>query len=218
MGELPAVYSPRQILTSCWSRPAIVGRSGVFQERSSLNVHDSLGVPGKGAKTMLPQIAESPDQVFLLTEAYCCAEAPTVISTTLGSCVAVCLWDCVRRAGGMNHFVLPATPVGSSEPSLRYGDVAVDALVQAIIDLGSQRKHLRASVFGGANVLVTHGSGLSVGSANVAFALDRLAALRLPVMLRDTGGSRGMTLRFRTDTGQSEVRRLYRPAAVGAVA
>lgn len=167
--------------------------------------------------TTLPQIADSPDQVYLLTEAYCCAESPTVITTTLGSCVAVCLWDCVLRTGGMNHFVLPMTPAGSDEPSLRYGDVAVDALVRAMIDLGSQKKHLRASVFGGANVLVTHGSGVSVGSANVSYALDRLGALRIPVMLRDTGGSRGMTLRFRTDTGQSEVRRLYR-AAQGAVA
>ena len=41
------------------------------------------------------------------------ASKPTVISTVLGSCVSVCLYDRKRGAGGMNHFQLPS--IGKSE-------------------------------------------------------------------------------------------------------
>jgi len=168
----------------------------------------------------MPPVPEATalDQVFLLTEAFCCTEAPTLITTTLGSCVAVCLWDCVRRSGGMNHFVLPRTPPEACERSLRYGDVAIDALVRAMAELGSRHKHLRASVFGGANVLPAGGEGLRIGSLNVRFALDHLSSVRIPVMNRDTGGSRGMSVRFRTDTGAAEARRLDRARIEGAAA
>src|SRR3954463_6081120 len=54
---------------------------------------------------------------------------PKILMTVLGSCVAVCLWDRVRGAGGMNHFVLPNDRNG--EKSTRYGDVAMDELEPA---------------------------------------------------------------------------------------
>ena len=47
-----------------------------------------------------------------------------VLSTLLGSCVAVCLWDPVMLAGGMNHFLLPTPALGehpSAELQGRYG-------------------------------------------------------------------------------------------------
>ena len=30
-----------------------------------------------------------------------------LVMTTLGSCIAACLWDRQARIGGMNHFMLP---------------------------------------------------------------------------------------------------------------
>ena len=41
-----------------------------------------------------------PGQVFVTRD-------PITISTILGSCAAVCLWDRHKKAGGMNHYLLP---------------------------------------------------------------------------------------------------------------
>ena len=60
------------------------------------------------------------------------ANKPTVISTVLGSCVSVCLYDRKRSAGGMNHFQLPS--IGKSEDATaRYGNVATLALIAAAL-------------------------------------------------------------------------------------
>src|SRR5262245_37735781 len=55
-------------------------------------------------------------------EAYYVTGGDEVLFTTLGSCVSVCLYDSTYRVGGLNHFLLPEQPLGtSSHNALRYG-------------------------------------------------------------------------------------------------
>jgi chemotaxis protein CheD len=124
---------------------------------------------------------------------------PTVLNTILGSCVAVCLWDCKRGVGGMNHFVLPSDPKGERNP--RYGDVAIDELIAGLRHIGSRLSDLQAKIFGGAAVLPV-GGGQSVGTSNVLLALQRLSFERIPVTGRRTGGTLGQQIRFHTKTGE----------------
>jgi chemotaxis protein CheD len=135
------------------------------------------------------------------------ASGPAMASTVLGSCVSVCLWDPVRRAGGMNHFVLPTAAAERAEP--RYGDVAIDMLVQALHELGCRAADLRAKVFGGANVLGTAGAD-SVGLRNSRFALEHLERHGIPVSARKVGGDCGLYLKFSTEAGAVLVRALGR--------
>jgi chemotaxis protein CheD len=128
-----------------------------------------------------------------------CSAEPSILVTVLGSCVAVCLWDPIRRVGGMNHFVLPTDPHG--EKSARYGDFAVDKLVDRMQRLGCKSVGLQAKVFGGAAVLPFAG-GESVGSNNVRVALERLRDHRIPVTVQRTGGTLGQQIRFLTNTGE----------------
>ena len=143
------------------------------------------------------ELAE-PEHSVMPGEFYCAAER-AILSTLLGSCVAVCLWDQSRQLGGMNHFVLPRAPEG--QVSARYGDVAITCLVDGIVGLGARIETLQAKIFGGADVL-TFGSQPPIGAANVALALDYLRHYGIPVAAQRTGGKRGRLIKFHTGTGE----------------
>lgn len=134
----------------------------------------------------------------------CFKTEPTVVSTVLGSCVSVCLYDEEHTAAGVNHFLLPAS-VARSE-SNRFGDSANAALLARFLKLGISVSRLRAKVFGGASM-----GGSSVGDLagrNVEQALDFLRKHCIPVVSQDTGGERGRKLIFQTSDATAWVRLL----------
>lgn len=144
--------------------------------------------------------------IFLPPGGLCCRSKATVVSTVLGSCVAVCLWDKRQAVGGMNHFLLPHC--NDSSASTRYGDVAVARLVAAMEQLGCKIEDLQAKVFGGATVLPYGAHADTVGAQNVTVALEMLQDLGIPVIARRTGGECGLFLRFHTGNGQVMIREL----------
>src|SRR3954469_25615514 len=150
-------------------------------------------------------------RLFLSPGEVICIAQPTLITTVLGSCVSVTLWDKDRRIGGLNHFVLPR---GGART--RYGDSAIQELLQGVLDLGAHLRSLEAKMFGGAAVLPVGGEG-TVGTANVAFALGELARRGIPVVGRRTGGASGRQLVFNTETGEAFVRGLTEHEALPAV-
>src|SRR5579859_1268958 len=77
------------------------------------------------------------------------ATEPTQITTVLGSCVAICLWDPALRIGGMNHYMLPINPA-ASEGTARFADSATCALVEGLMAAGASSGRLEAKIFGGA--------------------------------------------------------------------
>lgn len=98
------------------------------------------------------------------------SEPGVVISTLLGSCVAVCLQDPVARIGGMNHFLLGAPDTDrdmAPEEMQRYGVHAMELLINALMQRGAARSRLRAHLYGGANIIAGLGR---IGSGNAAFA------------------------------------------------
>jgi chemotaxis protein CheD len=126
---------------------------------------------------------------------------PTLFSTILGSCVAVCLWDRRRGWGGMSHHLLPNGPA-DGERAARFGNVAVEQLIADVTSLGSDHRDLVAKVFGGARVLrAFSGPNALLGDRNAEAALRALADRRIPVAARHTGGRRGRKLRFSTTSG-----------------
>lgn len=132
------------------------------------------------------------------------ATDPTVVSTVLGSCVSVCLYDEDHKAGGVNHFLLPGGPAGNESP--RFGESANAMLLARFREIGVQVSRLRAKVFGGASM-----GGSSAGdlaSRNVEVALAFLRTHGIPLVSQDTGGERGRKLIFRTCDATAWVRLL----------
>lgn len=158
-------------------------------------VADAPASPGAGGRR----------SVYLLPGHLVAAAEPCDVTTILGSCVAVCLFDLRGRAGGVNHFLLPELP--ASQPrSARFGSVAIRDLIDQVRAHGCRKADLRAHVFGGAGVI----AGLAtawrhVGQQNAELAERMLADEGIAVLQRDLGGSRGRRLRFRTDDGAAHV-------------
>jgi chemotaxis protein CheD len=135
-----------------------------------------------------------------------CTE-PCRLRTVLGSCVSVCLYDPELHQGGMNHFMLPESP-SSTETSSRYGNRAMPALVGRLERLGSERRNLCASVFGGACVLFSGSSLMHLGRRNVDFALAWLEENGISVVAKNVLGNSARRLEFDIETGTCTERRL----------
>ncbi|MBI5496345.1 MAG: chemotaxis protein CheD [Deltaproteobacteria bacterium] len=133
---------------------------------------------------------------------------PCSITTILGSCAAVCLFDPRTRTGGMNHFLLPRGGARQFEPA-RYGDVAVELLLRQVLAAGANAGALQAKLFGGAHVLSTEpAKAEDLGTQNTDAARAELARLKVPVVAHDVGGRRGRKLVFSTDDGRAWVKLL----------
>ncbi|NTV49660.1 MAG: chemotaxis protein CheD [Geobacteraceae bacterium] len=122
------------------------------------------------------------------------------ISTVLGSCVAVCLWDKVVRRGGMNHMMLPFWN-GEGLATPKYGNIAMEKLLGKVLSIGCHREHLVAKIFGGANVSGTGLEVFMIGDRNVTLALQMLEEFRIPVVAKDVGGRVGRKIIMNSETG-----------------
>jgi chemotaxis protein CheD len=132
---------------------------------------------------------------------------PGAVTTVLGSCVAVCLFDPGARAGGINHYLLPFWN-GEGLASPKYANVALPKLVERLIGLGCHPRGLRAKLFGGASVFQQVGGLYGVGQRNVAFAEQYLAEAGIPVLARDVGEWWTRKVIFHVHTGEAFVRRI----------
>lgn len=139
-------------------------------------------------------------QVYLAPGLMFASAEAVRVTTILGSCVAVCLWDGVARVGGINHFLLP----DGAPPSPRFGASAVPLLVTSVIEQGARRADLRARVIGGACVIDAFRAA-ALGAKNVEMARGRLSAEQIPIMAEDVGGDVGRKLVFDVQTGETLV-------------
>ena len=133
---------------------------------------------------------------------YLASDTPLIIHTILGSCVAVCLYDLKNQIGGMNHILLPGKPsLKEYDPSARYGINAMELLINRIMSIGGDRRHLKAKVFGGANVISAITEEYSMGKKNSEFAIDFLNDEKIKIANMDIGGKKARKIFFHTDTG-----------------
>jgi chemotaxis protein CheD len=139
------------------------------------------------------------------------------VSTVVGSCIAVCLFDPVARCGGMNHFLLPVVESASKPASASYGDIAMRVLLDAMQRCGAQRAHLQAKVFGAANALRFATADITVGERNLAFVIGYLKEQRIPLLASRVGGRQGINVHFFCRTGQAYVRTVESAGGVGAI-
>ena len=134
-----------------------------------------------------------------------------MISTVLGSCVSACIRDRQRQIGGMNHFMLPE-PLGERDSlssavgrAARYGNDAMEQLVNAILKAGGRRENLVVKVFGGGRVLAQM---TDVGQRNIAFIKRYLAAESLELLAADLGDIYPRQVQFFPASGRVRVRQL----------
>ncbi len=133
-------------------------------------------------------------------EFYVTPKSDEVLVTVLGSCVSACIRDPRTGIGGMNHFMLPQGDGGSwAGESSRYGDFAMEKLINELIKKGCPRERMEVKVFGGANVI---DSSTAIGSKNAEFVLRFLENEGIACAAQDLGGLHPRRIQYYPSTGR----------------
>jgi len=149
---------------------------------------------------------ESMKSHFLYPAALFASNEPYYINTILGSCVAVCLFDNICKMGGMAHYMLPLWNAnGLASP--KYGNIAIDRLIEKLESYGSKKYNIKAKIFGGGEVIDTKSTYFNIGKRNIEVAQKILGDYNIPIIGSSTGGKQGRKIIFNTFTG--EVRHRY---------
>lgn len=132
------------------------------------------------------------------------------LSTLLGSCVAVCLFDPLLKIGGLNHFMLP--DMGRSKhgdvDSMLSGNFAMEALLNSLLGKGAKKVRLHAKAFGGGTIIDTDGGSLSIGMRNANFAKEWLEREGIPLKAADFLGPWSRKIIFLPFNGEAFCKRL----------
>ena len=143
------------------------------------------------------------DAVKILPGEYFVHDEDMLIMTTLGSCIAACLYDRNAKVGGMNHFMLP-DGVGDSG---RYGSYAMELLINEMMKRGATRMTMEAKVFGGGAVIAGMNS-INVGERNTKFVMDFLQMERIPIVSKDVLEIYPRKVCYLPGSGKAMVKRL----------
>jgi chemotaxis protein CheD len=131
---------------------------------------------------------------------------PFIVTTILGSGVAISLWDDKAKVGGVNHFTLPE---GEQTGNTKIAAEANAELLRQVLQRGVSISSLRAGIFGASQPPVGFSNaGKSIGTRNLEAAEAFLAQHGILVAKRETGGIRGRKLVFNTSDGSTLARQL----------
>ena len=129
------------------------------------------------------------------------SDCDVVFTTVLGSCVSACLFDDERGVGGINHFLLPDGG-NFDQQSVKYGSMAMELLINAMLKKGARRQAMRAKLFGGARIGVLKNN---IGQRNIEFALAYMQQEGFPVVSESLGGTQARRLQFKASTGHARI-------------
>jgi chemotaxis protein CheD len=127
---------------------------------------------------------------------YVTSRGREMLVTVLGSCVAACIRDPFAKIGGMNHFMLPQSDNGAwgiASASLRFGNFAMERLINDILSNGGSRQNLEIKVFGGASII---GNGAQVGLRNADFVETYLREEGLPIAAANLRGAHARCIHY----------------------
>ena len=127
--------------------------------------------------------------------------APHAISTVLGSCVAVCLYDAALGIGGMNHYLLPFWN-GNGLQTPKFGNIAIPKLIESMVSRGSTPKTLQAKIFGGASMNIGVSDAMMIGQKNILVAKEILKEYKISIVAEDVGGQNGRKIQFDLERGK----------------
>lgn len=129
----------------------------------------------------------------------------------LGSCVALVIYDPVKKVGGLAHVMLPDVNQNHPAPG-RFAPTAVSNLLQMMEDAGARKRGMYARIAGGAAMFrdVLPSEGQRLGERNVEAIKVALAKASIPLRGEDVGGSFGRSVFFDAGDGSMVIRAVKR--------
>ncbi|CAH0200329.1 hypothetical protein [Roseomonas sp. CECT 9278] len=144
-------------------------------------------------------------------EYYVTGRRQEVISTILGSCVSACVRDPAHEVGGMNHFMLPHSDDGrwsGASAAMRFGNLAMERLMNDILKRGGERHRLEVKIFGGGSIGT---DPFAIGQRNADYAERYFAQEGMRVLARDLRGRVARRLLYRPACGSAFVQDITMP-------
>ena len=132
---------------------------------------------------------------------------PALISTVVGTCVAVCVFDRRLGIGGMNHYLYPKAG-RQAKTTPQYGNVAVPALIRMLVSQGGRVEDMEAQIIGGGARSMNDLTGL--GNRNVKMARKILRKKGIPIVSEDVGGVKGRRVMYHTQTNETIIMKTHR--------
>lgn len=165
---------------------------------------------------MMKGLGQGLPKVFLQTGDCFFGVQPTLVTTVLGSCLAVTIHAKKQGMGAICHAFLPDSSDRKrgrqAEPQIcRFVDTALQNMLESMDKIGVPRRELTIKMFGGSTGIAVRGmenSSYDIGRRNVEMARKMLRFARLDVQVEDVGGSQGRKLMFHTQTGEVWVKKL----------
>lgn len=157
---------------------------------------------------------KAPAFLFLKPGEMLVSGEPLVVTTLLGSCVAVTMFSPRHRLGAICHALLPNcrkelkcsrdhTDAG------KYVECAIGLMLERLMAHGVAKDQIEAKIFGGSDMFdKVEGRNQSVGRQNIEKALSMLEGEAVRVITQDLGGERGRKIIFHTHTGDVFLKRL----------
>ena len=137
---------------------------------------------------------------------YNICKAPDAITTLgLGSCIGITLYDNRTKIAGMVHVMLPdSTQIKRNDNKAKFADTGIDLLIEEMVKAGAGRSNLTAKIAGGAQMFAfsSNNDMLRVGERNAEAAVEKLKALKIPILAQDTGLDYGRTIEFYPESGE----------------
>mgnify|MGYP001168784898 CR=1 FL=1 len=131
-----------------------------------------------------------------------------LITYALGSCVAVIVYDPVRKAGGMIHFMLPLSstnPEKAKQKPGMFADTGVPQLFHSMYELGCNKSDLIVKVAGGGQLYDDKGT-FEIGKRNTTMVRRMLWKSNVLIAAEDTGGAKSRTVSLDVATGRCVVK------------
>jgi chemotaxis protein CheD len=135
-----------------------------------------------------------------------------IITTVLGSCVSACVRDRLFGIGGMNHFMLPASEGGdwngavdAASTVTRYGNFAMEHMINDILKHGGHRRNLEVKIFGGGRII---NAKTNIGATNIEFVREYLQLEGLTIASEDVGDIYPRKILYFPLTGRVRVKKL----------
>lgn len=149
----------------------------------------------------------------ILPGEYYVTQENELITTVLGSCVSACIRDKESGIGGMNHFMLPESNPGRSKKgsdaivgiATRYGNYAMEHLINTILSHGGKRKNLEVKVFGGGKIIAAL---TDVGMKNIDFVLSYIDQEGLKLLSHDLGDIYPRKIIYFPQTGKVAMKKI----------
>jgi len=132
---------------------------------------------------------------------------PTVLRTILGSCVGICIYDRMKKIGGLAHVLLPNDTSNGASPE-KYADTAIPLLVNRLIKEGAKKEFMSAKIAGGASMFKFESNIAlgQIGDRNIEETKKILGNLGISLLEDDVGGNAGRVIDFFLNDGHLKVK------------